>query len=210
MPRFRAIHRRLFTPRVGRGLCSLYRVDDLTGAWSDQPVAVGENSWMDTWGFLASQCLSGIAGYALAGMYFEYQNVTNPTDPVSIPSFNLSDDRSYYETLASNPTRDYLRVPLINTPTLGVAPGFTFPVGQGNQITLYALASGTVGMTGKPFSAAVNSKVCGVAVVAMPVPADRTQDVLFSRFYYSTQNQQLVTIGSQFSAAYQLQFLPPS
>lgn len=191
------------------GVIRLYRVDE-AGVREPAPCAVAWNSWMDTWGYLACKGLGqGDMGYAINAAYVEYANVANPADAAAIPSFLTSDGRSYFDGLAATPDRDYLRIPLRVTPAIGVAPGFeaSFGPGQGNVLTVYGQTAGTVGANGKPFSAAANSKVCGVALVAAPVLADRTRDVLFSRGYYAAPKQQLKAPNGQFGFEYDLTFV---
>jgi hypothetical protein len=194
----------------GTGVHALFRINDV-GTWSEL-LATKCNTWMYSYGYLVCQALSGIPGFALSGMYIEYQNVVSPSTPVSVPTFQRTDGQAYYEGLAATPDRDFLRVPMMNTPTLSVTPGdeAAFDPGQGNMITCFAQSSGTTGMTGKPFGNTVNSKVCGVALIAMPVPDDRTQDVIFARSYYDVSDQQIPAIGEQFGVSYFLQFRPPA
>lgn len=195
------------------GTVHLHTVDELTGRESIEPVAVVANSWMYTWGFITAKCLcQQNASYTLNCVYFEYQNVANPTNVVAIPSFSLKDDRSYFENLASSPDRDYLRVPVRTLSDIDIAAGYEafFAAGQGNQAWVYAQTEGAVGMTGKPFNDSVNSKIYGVTLVAAPVFADRTQDVLFARSYFTGGQQQVKAPNGQFSIRYPLVFGTPS
>ena len=194
----------------GTGRYWIYLYDERTGKLSPEPVASGQNQWQQTWGYIACLCLAqGQSAYRLNCMYLEYFNVTSPTDVVSVPSFLTSAGIEYYEGLASVPNRDYLRVPILATPQITPGAGFLFPSGQGNQVVLFAQSSGTVGMTGKPFSSANNSKLCGLAVVAAPVLADATQDIIFARTYLPTSptNTQIVKgANTQLAVQYPLVF----
>ncbi len=191
-----------------RGICRLYGVDEASGLWLPELLAEQENAWMYTWGYLACKAIGQRdASYGINCMYIEYANVASPGDPVSIPSFNRQDSRSYYEGLGAG--RDYLRIPLRSTPFIDAAPGYEsyFPdPGTGNRLTVSAQSSGTQGTLGRPFSDTVNSKVAGVALVAAPSLSDRTKDVLFSRFYYSTDKQKVKSAGQQFGIQYGLTF----
>jgi hypothetical protein len=190
----------------GTGVVTLYEVAG-NGAW--RPRAVTRNTWLYTWGYMAAQALGlGNAAYKIGAAYLEYENVAAPADPVSIPPFQRQDGLEYYANLAASPVRDFLRLPLIVTPAIGVVPGFEdyFAAGQGNQLTVFVQSAGTAGFFGKTFSDTVNSKVCGIALVAIPIPADQTQDVLFSRAYYQAADQVLKTPSGQVGIQYTLGF----
>lgn len=125
-----------------------------------------------------ARALSGNSSYGAGAMYFEYENTAGvPT----IPSPQRDEDISYYlDTLNLSATKDYIRIPLV------VPAGFSSSNSDrydGNQVTFFAMTSGTTGTHGKAFSNAANSKVYGVALAAAPTPAQYTSDLLFSRSY---------------------------
>lgn len=132
--------------------------------------------------------------YRVAGMYIEYQNMSDPGDTADAPSYTRADGISYYNSLATSADRDYLRVPL--TSSL-VESGDEQLYPGGNIIRFFAQTQGTQGVHGKPFGAANNSKVFGGALVAFPDVNDATRDLVFSRFYYAPENQQLYLANSQ-------------
>jgi len=153
-----------------------------------------------SWAILAVQAIGrGQGNYKINGMYVEYENVASPSDPVSVPSFDRSEGLEYYTGLAGD--RDYLRVPLLAEPALAVASGYEdFFSGTGvefNQATFLAQTSGVFGARGEPFGAASNSKVCGIALIAAPSWDDSTQDIIFGRSYFDTDEQILKQDGFQ-------------
>lgn len=123
--------------------------------------------------------------FGIGGMYIEF---ANSASPVSVPSYDRGPDSGveYYNSLSGDSTKDYLRVQLISG-VLGVSDQTTFP--KGNQPTFFAMTSGTTGVHGKAYSDVANSRVIGAALVAMPDEADATQDLVFSRFYFDTDEQ---------------------
>ena len=160
-------------------------------------------------GFVAAQCIGfGDKKFRINGMYIEYENLADPEDPVVVPTYTKADGIEYYEDLQSSGTRDFLRVPLVQLPLLGVVTGFEdyFQEGQGNSLTFFALTQGSTGVHGKTFSDSVNSKVCGVALVATPVFGDRTQDVIFARTYYDPSDQILKEPAHQIGVTWEIQF----
>jgi hypothetical protein len=118
--------------------------------------------------------------YRIAGMYLLFENTVSSS--VSLPSFNRSRNAATYHGLTPNPTRDFLRVPLSS-----------FSVIEGsNEVTLRfnARTAGTVGMTGKAFSAAANSLVIGGALIELPDINDMFKDIVFSSISLDPSSQQ--------------------
>ncbi len=134
--------------------------------------------------------------FGIAGMYLEFENVTSPGDTVSAPSFDRGPESGveYYNSLSGSGVRDYLRVPLVSGALVSTDDEL-FP--SGNRMTFFAQSSGVVGVHGRTFSDAVNSKVFGGALVAMPEESDSTQDLVFSRFYFDAAAQQIKLSTSQ-------------
>ncbi len=148
-----------------------------------------KNDVLYSWGAIAARLLTSaksLSNYTINGMYFEYKNVADPDDPVTTPIFDRSEGLSYYDDLTSSPDVDFIRTPIVAA-TIDSSDTDQFP--DVNRMTFLAMTSGIVGINGKAFSADDNSKVYGGALVAMPDPGDRTQDVIFSRFYFDTDNQ---------------------
>lgn len=123
--------------------------------------------------------------YGIGGMYIEYANSASPVAP---PTYDRDPDSGveYYNSLATDPTIDYLRLQIISG-MLRVSDTDLYP--KGNQPTFFAMTGGTSGVHGKPFSDAADSRVIGAALVAMPDESDSTQDLVLSRFYFDESEQ---------------------
>lgn len=195
-----------------KGRVGLWRVDETTGALT--LLAQKRNQIQYSWGFIAAKQLgyrrsSDRPDYHISAMYIEYENQTDPETPISVSSFDRSVGLPYYNSLALNTVRDYLRVPIRLEPTLTIAAGFEnyFTAGDnGNQLTFFAQTSGVTGVNGKTFGASVNSKVYGVALVATPVFSDRTQDVIFSRTFFDVGDQTTKEPSSQIGITWDISF----
>ena len=175
-------------------------------------LATTENQWLNFWGYIAAKTVGqGRREFRIQGMYIEFENVTNPGDQVTPPSFSPSDGVEYYNGLSSHATRDYLRVPLLQEPVIEIVPGyendFDADAGEGNRAVFYAMTSGTTGVHGKSFSSSSNSTVIGAALVATPDWNDPTKDVLFARTYYATGNQPLKSATHQIGVTWELDFI---
>lgn len=164
--------------------------------WKREPVTGWQhNDILYNWATIAGTLLTaGNPQYRIAGMYLEYKNVASPSDAVAVPAFDRSGGISYYNGLAMTPDTDFLRVPLVAA-TLTSTSDSLFP--GGNLMTFFAQSQGVTGAAGKPFGASHNSKIYGGALVAIPVLADRTQDLIFSRFYLTSGFQQVKLATSQ-------------
>lgn len=176
---------------------TIYRVPE-QGCWQPLFCCANQRQW-DA-GLIVAQLLRGRTEYRLAGFYVEFENVADPDDVVAVPSFGADEGIEYYQTLAG--ARDYLRIGLVTTPTLDIVTGYgdyfdRNDPEQGNRLTLFGQTEGFLGVNGVEFSAAANSKVCGVALVAIPNPDDRSQDRIFARGYYPTDRQLLKQASSQ-------------
>jgi hypothetical protein len=172
-------------------------VDERTGVWT--PLFSRENLLPYSWGFIAAKCIGmGDVSYKASAIYLEYENVADPDDVVTIPAYDRTSDLSYYNGLSGN--KDFLRVALAGVPTLDIATGYEsyFTSGvSGNRVTYTAQSVGSYGVLGRAWSEASNSKAYGVAVVATPVPSDRSQDVILSRGYFAEEDQLLKATGQQ-------------
>jgi hypothetical protein len=126
---------------------------------------------------IMAQLLAGEATWKIGAMFFEFENTAGaPT----VPSPQRSESIDYYiDDLSLEPTKDYMRIPLIVPPAVTSSSA----VYAGNQVTFFAITSGLTGVHGRTFDASVNSKVYGVALAATPEPTEYTQDKLFSRSY---------------------------
>ncbi len=192
------------------GQVRLYRT------WDDglvQPLSSRHNQIQVSWGQIAAMTIGlGRKEYRIGGLYIEYENVVSPDDVVTPPVYGATDGLEYFNDLSLSSTRDYLRVPLIQDPMLGIVTGYEdfFVAGEtGNKLTFFSQTQGTAGVHGKPFSAGANSKVIGAALVAIPTFQDATQDVIFARTYFDMADQALKLASSQISIAWDINFPLP-
>lgn len=194
------------------GLCRIrYRRKDRRQPRRVEPLFSKPNQIQLSWGAIATQCIgNGDKRYRINGMYLEYENVADPDDPITIPDFERSEGREYYQDLTFTSNRDFLRVPLQLPPGISIETGFEdfFTAGvDGNRMTFYTQSQGTSGFNGKPFSAGVNSKIFGVALVATPDFNDPTKDIVFARTYFETGDQTLKLASSQVGVTWDIAFL---
>jgi hypothetical protein len=128
---------------------------------------------------ILARLIAGQDNYKPAAMYFEYENLGSPGDPIPAPSFERDDGIDYYLGLSGSPTKDFLRVPLVLNPQI-VASSLNF---NGNQVNFFAISEGTQGFHGKDFSELSNSEVYGAALVATPVSDTQGDDIVYARSY---------------------------
>lgn len=164
-----------------------WRLDQVTPAGVVQGSKFKSNDILYDWASIFCLLLStGGVKYKAAAMYFEFENVDDPEDPVSAPEFDRDGNRSYYDSLEGSEDRDYLRVPLLAV-NLTSTDEELFP--QGNMLTFVGQTNGTQGVHGLPFSFNDNSKIFGAAIAVTPSWDDPTQDLLLNRFYADTEDQ---------------------
>lgn len=191
-------------PDVVSGEYSVYELD----GDRRRPLFSKQNLILYTWGFIAAKCIGqGNAAYKVSAAYLEYENVANPADPVSVPSFSRGDGLPYYNGLSGN--RDYLRVALSGTPAIDIASGFEsyFTAGvSGNRCTFSFQSAGTQGVLGRPFANGNNSKACGIALVATPLASDRLQDVVLCRGYFEVADQIVKGVSTQIGVDWKVTF----
>jgi hypothetical protein len=174
------------------------------------PVASTRNQLQYSWGFIAARALGlGDMSYQLDAMYIEFENVAAPGNPVTVPTYDRSEGLEYYDGLSASGVRDYIRTALVSNPAIGVKSGYEsyFGTGEGNQLMFFAQTSGATGVHGKTFSDSVNSKVFGAAIIATPVFADPTQDVIFARTYLGVSEQVEKLASSQIGITWEVSFL---
>ncbi len=148
-----------------------------------------DNEVMFEWaGAVGNLLTNGGVNYKIGGMYLEYENVADPIDIVPAPSFDRSGGLSYFQGLSGSPTKDYLRVPLTSG-LLSSSDLTKFP--DGNVMRFFAMSQGVVGVHGKAFDDANNSKVYGAALVVFVEEADASRDIVFARAYLPSAGQQV-------------------
>lgn len=197
-----------------RGHVTVWRIDEKTGL--KIPVADQANQIQVSWGHIAAKQLgfrpqANRDSFVISGMYFEFENQTNPSAPVTLAAFPRTLGLEHYAGLASSPNRDYVRVPLRLEPALSVSPSSEGAVVLGlanlsNQLTFFAQTAGTAGVHGKQFSHTVNSKVFAAALVATPKFDDVNRDVLFARILFDTGNQTGKEASSQIGITWDIAF----
>jgi hypothetical protein len=187
------------------GLPSIHLIDP-EGNWHFRGRTM--NDILYSWGFIVAQQLRAAnQGYHIRKMYIEFENVASPGDPAGIPVFTRDEGLEYYNNLG--PSNDFLRVDIIQTPGITIAPGFEsyFTDGvDGNELGFVAQTSGTTGVLGRTFSDTVNSTVIGGALIASPDPDDRTKDVIFNRGYFDVAEQVPKEAGSQVGITWPVRF----
>lgn len=153
---------------------------------------------------IMTKLLAGDAAYQIAGIYLEYANVLDAGDPVIPPVYDRGEAHTYYAALASDPDRDYLRLPLA---TKGLSSGDlgTYPAGNVAAFHSQTLQDVTTGVHGKPFGGAATSRIYGAALVAIPFPNDRSRDLLFSRYYWDAAEQLVKAESKQISVLWDLE-----
>lgn len=203
-----------------RGQCRLGTVTPRTGAYTAVPdISQGEIYLPGLWkphGYFEhnlvmygaataiAELLRGapdLKQYKIGGMLVEFEN--NGGAAVTPPSnTDRSNGTAYYAGLSSDPNRDYLRVPL-TAQSLESTDDSLYP--EGNKLVNFAQTTGIAGVHGKTFSHTVSSRVYGGALAVFPVANDSTQDIIFSRFYFTDSDNQLVKQnGSQISLTWPL------
>jgi len=161
-------------------------------------------------GFAIAKAMGlGDMDYVINRVYIEFENVAAPATAVSVPTFNAYADRTYYAGLVA--PKDYLSVPLLGQPTLGIVTGYEayFTAGlEGNKLTFLAQTAGTAGENGVPFSNALNSKIYGLALVAAPDSGDITKDIVIARGYFAVADQLVKPAAGQVHVSAELELVP--
>lgn len=139
------------------------------------------NDVMTSWAEIVGPLLRGSPDgkeWKIGGMYLEFEN--NGGAAVTPPDVVRTETMSYYDDLADHPTRDYLRAPL------------SYSTQDGSDLTFFARSGGLTGVHGKPCTSVAQSRFYGGALMAFPVFGDSTQDVIFSRFYFTDPGDQRI------------------
>lgn len=163
-----------------------------------------DNTILFDWASIQVKLLQGLPEYKISALYFEYENLSSPSDDAAVPSYDRTGGVDYYQGLDDHPSRDFLRV-FLSSAQESNSNSASFSLAD--KLTLFALTSGTEGVHGKDFSAGANSKVFGLAVVATPSVDDPTQDIVYGRWYSPLDQQQLKTASKQIGGEYYVQFI---
>ena len=152
-----------------RGHITLWQVDDKTGL--KVPVGDQPNQIQYSWGFIAAKQIGYRPNperlhYNISAVYLEFENQIDPETEISAEPFSRDIGIGYYNALIDNPTRDFLRIPLIIEPAGGVSPGYeaNLPTEQQlNKLTFFVQSVGTSGVHGKQFTHASLNGTTNVA-----------------------------------------------
>lgn len=145
--------------------------------------------------------LAGQNDYRARTMYIEFQNLADPSDPITPPTFGRDGGIGYYDGLISSPDRDFIRIALSVSPSFA-SSGSDY---QNNVVTFFGQTAGTAGFHGKSFGESSNSAVFGAALVASPDPQDQSLDVVFSRVY-SGIDKILKQAGQEIGVTWSIRF----
>jgi hypothetical protein len=187
-----------------KGEYCLFEIDG-RGVATPAPAGFRPNTLLYAWGHAVAQSLGrGDRSYRISTIYLEFENNAGV---IAAPAFDPEDGIDYYNALASNPARDYLRVPIESTPAIDVGVGFEafLPPDRGNRVIFSAQTGNRLGVHGKQFSEAVSSKVFGVALAATPVLNDATADIVVARGYYAPADQ-IPKTARQLGIVYRITF----
>jgi hypothetical protein len=197
-----------------KGRVTLWQIDERTGLRTR--VITKPNQIQVSWGYIAAKQIGfkrqpDRPDYSVSAMYIEYENQTDPDEPVALADFARTLGLEYYNELNLIPNRDFLRVPLRLEPTISVATTSEGAAAlaeneQGNQLTFFAQTSGAQGVHGRSFSHTLNSKVYSAALVAAPYFNDQSRDVIFARTNFSIGDQTVKEASSQIGITWDISF----
>jgi len=137
--------------------------------------------------------------YHVNGMYIEFANVGAS---VGLPTYGRGDATEYYDNLnTSDGTRDYLRVPLI---AASGSNSNNSNFSANNVATFYAQTQGATGVHSLDFSSGDGSYVYGGALVVAREWGDASQDLIFSRVYFSAPAQIPKAASSQIGLTWEI------
>lgn len=125
-----------------------------------------------TAGDIIAALLSGDLTHKISHVYFIYENNVAPT-ALTPARGDTAGTGGTFLSLAGN--YDFIRVPVLATPAIAAVDGNH----NGNRVTFTAVGTGVGEAQGLAFSAAANSHVVNVALVAAPTGAVGG-DILYS------------------------------
>lgn len=124
--------------------------------------------------------IAGTPGFHVSTMYMEYENLADPGDTPSIPTYDRTGGIGYYNGLSSSPNKDFLRVPITVSSDVSSSDEILY---EGNVVTFFAVSEGLAGFHGKTFGPSSNSAVYGAGLIVSPEPNDQSLDRVFARTY---------------------------
>lgn len=127
-----------------------------------------------TAGDIIAALLSGDQTYRLSHMYVVFENTAGAGTPLVPARADVAGTGGTFLSLAGN--YDFIRIPVLPTAVISAVDGNH----NGNRATFTGVGTAAVGEAqGLTFSAAANSKVVNIAIVAAPTGAV-AGDVLYS------------------------------
>ena len=163
----------------------------------------GHNEIMNGLIQAAAKLFSGDTTYKAAALYFEFQNLAAAGDTPNYPTFEASDGVEYYTGLQYSLTNDFIRVPLLSSPSASMIDAATW------RLSVHAITpDSTAGFFAKAFSSAANSVIIGGALVATPVPGTQSSDIILCR-NYPTGTKVPKTTGEEISMTWNVEFTLP-
>jgi len=126
---------------------------------------------------ILSRLLAGHTSYVISHMLFAFQNTAGTADTVT----PVRTDTVASAFTALSGTKDYIRASVLSPAQLSASGGSYVA----NRATFVSIANATTGVHGVNFSAASNSKVNAIGIVASPTGA-AAGDVLYAYFGLST------------------------
>jgi hypothetical protein len=200
---------RLIPAWLLKGQVTLYRVheerlpgdSELSYFWDwNNPLYTTPNAICYDWaGILVKNLCNRPDGksWHINAMYIEFDNSGSAPTP---PTATRGGSVDYYASLNdTDPNQDYLRVPVIAT-RLDNTDSTLFLVD--NRARFFAQTETKTGVNG--LTCGLGSYVYGASLVACPEYDDPSQDVIFSRTYFTTENQIVVAQNSQIGLSWDI------
>jgi hypothetical protein len=164
-------------------LSSTFKFRNTVRVRSGDREVVGQNLVVYGGDDVVAALLAGLPAYKISHIAFEYENTAGT--PAPAPAAR-TDSNATLMGLAGN--FDYVRAALSAGPLLAASDGNH----AGNQVTFTATTTAAIGEHSLAFSAAQNSKVYAVSLLAAPTGL-AAGDVMFARWILSTP---LPVVGS--------------
>lgn len=151
---------------------------------------------------ILASLIAGTPSLNVSAMYMEYENLADPGDTPSIPTYDRTEGIEYYNGLSSSPNKDFLRIPITVSPDISSSDEDIY---DGNVVTFFAVSEGLAGFHGKAFGPSSNSAVYGAGLISSPDPSDQSLDRLFARTYTGI-NKILKETGFEIGITWQVRF----
>lgn len=181
-------------PRL-KGFTTIFSLD---GQGELRSLFFHKNQIMNEASTATANLWGGYSNYKASAFYFEFQNLADPGDEPSYPTFSAADGVEYYTGLQFSSDKDILRVPILASPAIT-------KTAAGALLTLYAIAPDVnTGYWGRTFSGVANSVIIGGAVVATPGDAQSSDMILCRNYPLGTKVAK--TAGEQIGMTWNVEF----